>query len=191
MGRQGIRQALAPLVAAGILGSCLTGWATAAPPDPASSQAARAALNLADRAPLDMAHWTGSYAYLQGELRGASFQAVRMPYEAGRRSLLIVLPDASVNFGRFVAAVTTEELKHWSGQLRASFGSISLPKAARADGSPARTTPLASLGIGASEAAFAAAGPPFTMTVDHPFFYAIEDNKTHELLFVGVLMDPT
>jgi serine protease inhibitor len=32
--------------------------------------------------------------------------------------------------------------------------------------------------------------PQFTMTMDHPFFYAIEDNKTGEFLFIGVMMNP-
>jgi serine protease inhibitor len=29
------------------------------------------------------------------------------------------------------------------------------------------------------------------MTMDHPFFYAIQDGQTGELLFVGILMNPT
>ncbi len=33
-------------------------------------------------------------------------------------------------------------------------------------------------------------GPQFTMTMDRPFFYAIRDDKTGELLFVGVLANP-
>jgi len=33
--------------------------------------------------------------------------------------------------------------------------------------------------------------PQFTMTMDRPFFYAIQDDKTGELLFVGLLMDPS
>jgi serpin B len=33
--------------------------------------------------------------------------------------------------------------------------------------------------------------PSFTMTMDHPFFYAIRDGATGTLLFVGVLRDPT
>jgi serine protease inhibitor len=33
--------------------------------------------------------------------------------------------------------------------------------------------------------------PPVEMTMDHPFFYAIEDDKTGELLFIGVLMNPS
>jgi serine protease inhibitor len=32
--------------------------------------------------------------------------------------------------------------------------------------------------------------PQLTMIMDHPFFYAIEDDNTGELLFVGLMMDP-
>ena len=31
---------------------------------------------------------------------------------------------------------------------------------------------------------------PFDFQVDHPFFYAIRDNTTGDLLFVGVLKNP-
>ena len=31
---------------------------------------------------------------------------------------------------------------------------------------------------------------PVNLTVNHPFFYAIRDNTTADLLFVGVLMNP-
>lgn len=31
----------------------------------------------------------------------------------------------------------------------------------------------------------------YTMTMDHPFFYAIQDERTGELLFIGALMDPS
>jgi serpin B len=33
-------------------------------------------------------------------------------------------------------------------------------------------------------------GPQFNMTMDHPFFYAIRDDNTGELLFVGVMANP-
>jgi len=33
--------------------------------------------------------------------------------------------------------------------------------------------------------------PSFTMTIDYPFFYAVRDDQSGELLFVGVLEDPT
>ncbi len=34
------------------------------------------------------------------------------------------------------------------------------------------------------------AGASYAMAMNHPFFYAVEDGKTGELLFVGVLMNP-
>jgi serine protease inhibitor len=37
----------------------------------------------------------------------------------------------------------------------------------------------------------AIAAPLFTMTMDHPFFYGIRDDLTGELLFVGILVNPT
>ena len=206
MGVQGVRQRAGARLAAAALGLCVMSRLASGHPGAADPPATPTA-GVADTMPLEMAHWTGSYAYLQGELQGASFQAVRLPYGAGGRSMLIVLPDSSVNFGRFVAAITTRELNRWSGQLRASFGSVSLPKLEVPDG--LARTPLASLGIGAADPAadgparfgldrgfdagldrVLAASRSFTMTVDRPFFYAVEDNKTHELLFVGVLMDP-
>lgn len=192
MGTQGIGQGFGARLAAAVWMICLMngGAAAAGAPAPAGPPPAPAALSIADPLPLEMTHWTGSYAYLQGELQGDAFQAVRMPYGgAGRRSMLIVLPDANVNFGRFVAAITPRELNRWSAQLRSSFGSVSLPKLEVPDG-PART-PLASLGTGAVFDGTLASARPFTMTVDRPFFYAVQDNQTHELLFVGVQVDPT
>jgi serine protease inhibitor len=37
----------------------------------------------------------------------------------------------------------------------------------------------------------AVAAPQFTLTLDHPFLYAIRDDQTGELLFIGTLMNPT
>jgi serpin B len=37
----------------------------------------------------------------------------------------------------------------------------------------------------------AVAAPAFTMTMDHPFLYAIRDDNTGELLFIGLLAEPT
>jgi serpin B len=33
--------------------------------------------------------------------------------------------------------------------------------------------------------------PQFTMNMDHPFFYAIRDDDTGVLLFIGTLLDPS
>jgi serine protease inhibitor len=50
-----------------------------------------------------------------------------------------------------------------------------------------RLLAAAATGIGGTEVA----APQYAITVDHPFFYAIQDDKTGELLFIGVLMNPS
>jgi serine protease inhibitor len=195
MATQGIKQRFGALLLAGVL-TGLTAQAGA------GEYPAPAALGSVEGLPLEMTHRTGSYPYFQGELKGAAFQALKVPYGTGRSSVLIVLPDSSANFGRFVASITTQELNRWTAQLRFSFGSVSFPKLAPVEGLPA-STPLASLDIdgaaapasgalAAMNAQFERAGArPFTMNVNRPFFYAIQDNKTNEFLFVGVLMNPS
>jgi serine protease inhibitor len=49
------------------------------------------------------------------------------------------------------------------------------------------TTAAAATGIGMTSAM----PQTVNLQLDHPFFYAIRDNQTDELLFVGVLMDPS
>jgi serine protease inhibitor len=49
------------------------------------------------------------------------------------------------------------------------------------------TVAAAATGIGIS----LVEAPQVAMTMNHPFFYAIQDGKTGELLFVGVLMNPS
>ncbi len=48
---------------------------------------------------------------------------------------------------------------------------------------------VTSIGIRATSAQTDVA--PFSMTVDRPFFCAIRDNKTGEILFMGAIVDPT
>lgn len=49
------------------------------------------------------------------------------------------------------------------------------------------TVAAAATGIGLTEAATRQA----VMTMNHPFIYAIRDDKTGELLFIGILMNPS
>jgi serine protease inhibitor len=49
------------------------------------------------------------------------------------------------------------------------------------------TVAAAATGIGD----IAATPQQYTITMDHPFFYAIQDDKTGDLLFIGVLMNPS
>jgi serpin B len=49
------------------------------------------------------------------------------------------------------------------------------------------TEAAAATGVGVGATAIR---PPFHMTLDHPFFYAIRDDKTGAILFLGVLLEP-
>ncbi|MDX2215039.1 MAG: serpin family protein [Oculatellaceae cyanobacterium bins.114] len=51
------------------------------------------------------------------------------------------------------------------------------------------TEATASTAIGVSRSA-APIQPPFQMVVDRPFFYAIQDNETGQVLFMGTVVDP-
>jgi serpin B len=44
--------------------------------------------------------------------------------------------------------------------------------------------------VGMRTTSVVAEPPPFTMTVDHPFFLAIADEATGTILFMGVIVDP-
>jgi serine protease inhibitor len=201
-------------------------WSTAF--DPTLTAAAPFTLSDGTQASVDMMHQTGTYPYL----RGADFQAIRIPYGQGRLSMLIVLPDSSTSLSSFVAGMTTGELNSWTAQLQTLYGSIALPRFTSTYGASLPSA-LSSLGMGIAfcasnaadfsalapntcisdvehktvvevdESGTVAAGattvtvsptiaqvPQFTVTMDHPFFYAIQDDKTGELLFIGVLMNP-
>jgi serine protease inhibitor len=200
-------------------------WASAFDP----SQTAAAAFTESDgtQTSVQMMHQTGGFAYFQG----TNFQAVRLPYGAGRLSMLVVLPAAGTDLGTFVAGVTADTVDSWESQLQVSTGSVALPRFTTSFGAPLQDA-LTSLGMGVAfscgvadfsgiapqtcvsqvehvtvvevneNGTTAAAAttvtivttdapePEFTMTMDHPFFYAIRDDKTGELLFVGILTNP-
>jgi serine protease inhibitor len=56
----------------------------------------------------------GSYDYFQGTLQGTAFQAARVPYGAGRLSMLIVLPDAQAPLASFVSGISAATLTGWN-----------------------------------------------------------------------------
>ena len=173
-------------------------------------------------------HQSAIYGYLQG----ANFQAVRIPYGAGRLSMLVVMPDAGTSLAGFVAGLTPDILNGWVGQLQTGYGNLSMPKFTTTYGA-SLVQPLTTLGMQAAfcadpqasfpgiglvciqdvehktvvevdESGTVAAGattvtitttavqmPQFTVTLDHPFLYAIRDDTTGELLFIGTLMNPS
>jgi serine protease inhibitor len=201
-------------------------WTTGFDP----SQTAPAPFTLTDgtQVSVPMMHQSASYGYLQG----ANFQAVRVPYGAGRFSMLVVMPDAGTSLDSFVASLTPDMLSGWVAQLQTGMGNLSLPKFT-ATFAASLVQPLTTLGMQAAfctdpaasfpglgpvciqdvehktvvevdESGTVAAGattvtvtptavevPLFTLTVDHSFLYAIRDDKTGELLFIGTMTNPS
>jgi serpin B len=181
-----------------------------------------------------MMHQTGTYAYAAGTLAGTSYQAVRLPYGAGRLSMLIVMPAAGTPIATFTANLTAGTLAGVTGQLKVTSGSVALPRFTASFGESLNAA-LGSLGMGVAfcptgdfaalvepnypqiciydvehktvvevdESGTVAAGattvgigieavayPEFSITLDRPFFYAIEDDTTGALLFAGILSNP-
>jgi serine protease inhibitor len=201
-------------------------WSTAFDP----SQTAPAPFTLPDgtQVSVPMMHQSATYGYLQG----ANFQAVRIPYGAGRFSMLVVMPNAGTSLNSFVAGLTPAMLNGWEGQLQTGMGNLSMPKFTTTWGA-SLVQPLTMLGmqtafcadpqasfpgiglvciqdvehktvVEVDESGTVAAGatsvtmvptavelPLFTLTLDQPFFYAIRDDKTGELLFVGTMTNPS
>jgi serine protease inhibitor len=90
------------------------------------TQTAAASFTLADgtQTSVPMMHQTGSYPYLEG----ANFQAVSLPYGAGRLSMLIILPSAGVSLSSFVADLSLDDLNAWVSELKTAAGKIGLPR---------------------------------------------------------------
>jgi serine protease inhibitor len=200
-------------------------WTTAFDP----SQTAPAPFTLADgtQVSVPMMRNAASYGYLQG----TNFQALRMPYGQGRLSMLVVLPDASIDLGSFVAGITPATVTGWEAQLQTSYGNVAVPRFTATYGT-SLVQPLTVLGMGVAfcssqqasfpgignvcisdvehktvvevdETGTVAAGsttvtltptavpaPMFSLSLNHPFFYAIRDDLTGELLFIGTMMNP-
>lgn len=201
-------------------------WTTAFDP----SQTAAAPFTLADGSQISimMMHQSATYGYLQG----ANFQAVRIPYGAGRLSMLVVMPDPGTTLSGFVAGMTAASVTSWEDQLQSGFGSLSLPRFTSSYGA-SLVQALTSLGmqdafcasqqasfpgigltclgdvehktvVDVDETGTVAAGattvtlqptavqaPQFTIMLDHPFVYAIRDDQTGELLFIGTMTNPS
>ena len=193
-----------------------------------ASQTAPAPFTLMDgtQVSVSMTHQSATYGYLQG----ANFQAVRIPYGAGRFSMLAVMPNTGTNFNSFVAGLTPAMLNTWEGQLQTVMGNLSMPKFTATWGA-SLVQPLTALGMQAAfcpsasfpglgtvciqdvehktvvevdESGTVAAGattvtiiptaveaPSFTLALDQPFLYAIRDDMTGELLFIGTMTNPS
>jgi serine protease inhibitor len=191
------------------------------------AQTVTAPFTLADgtQVSVPMMQQSNTFPYFQG----TNFQAVNLPYGSGRLSMLVVLPDAGVDPGSFVAAITPAAVESWVSGMYTEMVNLGLPRFTTAY-STSLQAPLTTLGMGdafdSGENGFTGIFPSFYISVvehktyvqvdetgtvaaaatgvgetsvaqasvnlqlDRPFFYAIRDNQTGELLFVGVLMNP-
>lgn len=196
--------------------------------DPSLTAPAPFTLSDGTQATVPMMHQSAGYGFLMG----ANFQAVSIPYGAGRLSMLAVMPNPGISLNSFVAGMTLSTLQGWIGQLQTGFGSLSLPRFTTTYGA-SLVQPLIGLGMHAAfcrdpqvsfpgldldciqdvehktvvqvdETGTVAAGattvtltptavqaPMFQITLDHPFLYAIRDDQTGELLFIGTMMNPS
>jgi serine protease inhibitor len=202
-------------------------WSTAF--DPAQTVSAAFTLGDGTQTAVQMMHQSGTYDYLQG----TNFQAVSLPYGAGRFSMLIVLPNAGVSLASVLSGMTPDTLNGWVSQAISSTGNIALPRFTSTYG-VSLPPALSALGMGvalcsSNTANFSALAPgvcvtdvehktvvevdesgtvaagattigigitamptaQFSISMDHPFFYAIRDDQTGELLFVGTLVNPS
>jgi serpin B len=67
---------------------------------------------------------SGRFRYYENE----KFQAVSLPYGAGRMSLYVFLPSPNSDLRAFVANLNTENWESWTPQFRSTPGDIVLPR---------------------------------------------------------------
>jgi serpin B len=67
---------------------------------------------------------SGRYRYFQGD----KFQAISLPYGAGKMSMYVFLPDKDSNLNTFLAGLNAENWASWMPQFRTQDGNIVLPR---------------------------------------------------------------
>jgi serpin B len=172
---------------------------------------------------------SGHYLYI----KGADFQAVKLPYRGGGTAMYIFLPDRKDGITAFLKQLTDVNWRKWTASMARCKGDLALPRLTAAYEAEL-SRQLAQLGMGRTfsdnadfsgiseqglaisevrhktvlevneqgtvAAAVTSVGmrttsvviepPPFSMTVDHPFFLAIADEATGAILFMGLIVDP-
>jgi serpin B len=90
------------------------------------SQTSPGGFTLADgrQKSLPMMTQTGHLPYY----KGAGFQAVGLPYGAGRLSMCILLPDQSSSLTALRSSLTSDNWDVWMGELQPMYGTITLPR---------------------------------------------------------------
>jgi serine protease inhibitor len=133
-------------------------------------------------------------------LQGSSYQAVLLPYGQGHYSMLIVLPQAGVDFGSFAASFTAQSFDAIAGQMQNGTGTPALPKFSASFAQDLAST-LGSLGMSAALCpgdALPDIGDGCISFVAHATVVDVDEAGTTaaavtvgELLFIGALMDPS
>jgi serine protease inhibitor len=176
----------------------------------------------------------GSFHYLEND----QMQAIELPYEGGKTSLVVFLPKDKTNLDDLRHSLSLTNWDAWVNKMEVSPGELFLPKfttqyqvfcrdfltgagmkdafSKSADFSqmvlaPATTRlsqvvhkTFVKVDEEGTEAAAATAvveralsllveheAEPFKMVVDRPFFFAVMNWKTHAILFVGQITDPS
>jgi serine protease inhibitor len=164
-------------------------WSTEFDPN----QTAPAPFTLMDgtQVSVPMMHESATYGYLQG----ANFQAVRIPYGAGRFSMLVVMPNAATNLSSLVAGLTPDMLNGWVGQLQTGMGNLSMPKFTATYGT-SLVQPLTTLGMQAAfcgdpQASFPGLGLVCIQDVEHKTIVEVDESGTVAAGATTVTIVPT
>jgi serine protease inhibitor len=164
-------------------------WSTEFDP----SQTAPAPFTLMDgtQVSVPMMHESATYGYLQG----ANFQAVRIPYGAGRFSMLVAMPNAATSLNSFVAGLTPDLLNGWVAQLQTGMGNLSMPKFTATYGT-SLVQPLTTLGMQAAfcadpQASFPGLGLVCVQDVEHKTIVEVDESGTVAAGATTVTIVPT
>src|ERR1041384_7194957 len=129
-----------------------------------------------------MMHQSGRYNYYEGK----NFQAVSLPYGAGRASLYIFLPGASSNLAEFQRNLTAANWDAWMKQFAETEGSIAVARF-RGEYEVGLNDALKALGVGVrkrfGEAEGSRAVPRFRVE------YEVGLNDALKALGMGVAFD--
>jgi serine protease inhibitor len=155
-------------------------WTTAF--DPRQTDAGVFTLGDGGEVSADLMHQAGTFPYLESTFNGSGFQAIRLPYGDGRLGMLIVLPQAGIPIGPFIAGVTLQDLTQWIAGLQSAAVSIALPRFS-AQYSQNLVPALTSLGMGVAflpnVADFNALAPnAYVSAVFHSTVVAVDESGT-------------
>lgn len=96
----------------------------AAPFDKAQTKDGQFLLLNGARKKLPMMSQNGRFRYFENE----KFQAINLPYGAGRMSMYVFLPVKDSNLKAFQAELSPENFEKWMSQLHSTEGNIVLPR---------------------------------------------------------------